>query len=248
MHVSFCPALLTAAVVILPHGGKPVVPKPVEIELLWYIKHRNLTGAGIDWADVRNTARALVQTMVGQLKETGTNRRLRRDLEKFKATRGWLSRFRERHKDELTDRRHEHFEPARAAACTKEAMERELALRIHAYEEVDRLNGGTGDAGNVKDFMVNNLDESGHEARPKQTRQATVKGKKDCQVTGDKHGPRVTGIYVLNATGTCADPSFILPGARDVRKHLDDDGRLKGVMPKSKHHYTKSGSMTDEVG
>lgn len=165
----------------------------------------------------------------------------------FKASNGWLELFKKRHRETITGRKPELLDPARAAAGNVHSMRNELATRIHALEEVDRLNGGEGIAENVKPSHILNTDEMGIWATRDRRDVIAVTGLGDCQIIGSDHGEKISAALLICADGHSGAPYYILKGARPVSKKLDANGRLNGVSEHSEFGFTSGGNMTGEL-
>lgn len=168
-------------------------------------------------------------------------------LEKFKASKGWLRGFKERHSDRMTKRKIQIVSNGRAAAANPYSIRDELATRIEALEMVDKLNGGEGNADNVPASRKWNTDETGFWANTVRMDRAVEKGRKDCLNVGSDHGVKVSAALLVNADGYAAAPFYILPGIRIVKDKIDSSGHLIGVDGRSGFGFAAEGSMTDDL-
>ena len=248
-HTSSCLHMVGQA--SIKAGRKPILNETLENELVWYIKERYSIGLGVYWREVSALALSIAQALVTKLKALEPNKGRTEQinqLQSFKATKSWRKKFQARHSHELTSRRTEFFDSARAANNNAELMQLDLSMRKELYAEVSRLNGGDGSVDDVKPQHISNFDEAGFTCNPDPMGKiAAPVGRKECQSINNEHGVKITGCLVIRADGRCAPPLFILPGKRPVDAQLNPDGTLIGVEQGSLFAFADKGNMTDQV-
>jgi hypothetical protein len=168
-------------------------------------------------------AASLVASLLKHFPSLGPN------LGSFKATGSFVRSFRRRHKAEITRRKQEFVEHARAANMNRQLMDQEIATRCLAMGEVNRLSGGPGIPELVAARNKFNCDETGFSNKGEGEAVIAPAGERDCRDVGEEHGEHVSALLLVGADGFAGEPFFVMKGTRATKKYLTAVGKLYGV-------------------
>ena len=226
-------------------GRKPVVPAKVEEEVVWYCLHRYKYGYGVRWASLPRLVTNIIQIIIRHFPS------LQGRLSGLKATHQWLNHFRGRHKDVITKRKAEFLDMARAANANEGMLKLEVATRMLFLEELDKLNGGPGEASNVLPSDLWNCDETPFTNAGEGGDVIAPTGQGDCRQLGDEHGEHISALLLCCADGHLAEPFYVMKGTRiptDKSGKLTEKGRLIGVGDGCAFAMAPKGNMNTQVG
>lgn len=204
-------------------------PREIEVMLLDYIKTMSEIGFALTWQDVRNVAKDLAV----ELHITG-----------FKASKGWLRRFKKRHPD-LRRCMCEHFDSLRGMGMNEEMVSKYFKLLGDARARVEELSGGVP----LTPDRVHNADESGFDRSLENTWGIFPVGSKIKRAITPVSSFHISMVASISAAGP-HEPYYIMPAKRRPQVgdgRLDVDGRLKGVRGEAEFGTVESGFLTKEL-
>lgn len=209
-----------------------------------YCLHRYKYGYGVRWSQLPRLVTTIIQTILRHYPN------LCPQLEAVKATHTWLNHFKGRHKHAITKRKAEFLDMARAANANLHMLTLEVATRILFMEELDRLNGGDGDASKVLASDLWNCDETPFTNAGEGGDVVAPTGQGDCHQLGDEHGEHITALLLCCADGHLAEPFYIMKGTRLPAAgsgKLTEEGRLIGVGEDCAFAMASKANMTTQV-
>ena len=234
--------LLLILVLAAPSSGrKSTVPPSVEDLVVWYCKHRYKFGKGVQWGELPALVTSIVKTLCKHIPALAPK------LGTFQASSKYVLGFRHRHETEITKRKKEFLDRARAMNANRPLMELEIATRILGMEETDRRNCGEGIAENLPARNKYNCDESGfHNGGEGEAVVCPIK-ERDCRDVDEEHGEHVSALLLVSGDGWAAEPFFLLKGVKAKKMYLTSEGKLHGVGDKCSFAMTPKANMTTEV-
>lgn len=229
-----------------PPGRRMTLVKLLEDRIVTFAKFRWTFGKALTWSHLCLIAQCLAKSLNNIL--GGEDK----SLSDFKASDGWLRRFRKAYEEEITGRKPELASVARAMSANPHSIRNEVETRGRALAMIDERNNnkepGTGDPSAVPPLLKWNTDETGVWGTTARLNVICPTGIIDNTVVGEDHGAKISVALLICASGHAAAPYYILPGKKDMTDELDPaTGRLYGIGDDSGYGYTEGGNMTEEL-